>query len=90
LNGERLSAERPLKDGDRITIGETDIVAHVTAPTLQEVTAEGVGVTVRLDTAKLECAACGAAMPLDAEFCAHCGHRVGAEAPAAGALPSRS
>ena len=87
LNGERLTTERPLRDGDRITIGETDLVAHVTQPTLPEVGAQEVGTTVRFDTAKLECAACGAEMPLHAEFCAHCGHRVGAQAPAAaGAL----
>ncbi|HXT51126.1 MAG TPA: RDD family protein, partial [Thermoanaerobaculia bacterium] len=59
------------------------LVAHVTAPTVQEVGAQGVGATVRLDTAKLECAACGAELPLHAEFCGSCGHRVGADVPAA-------
>ena len=87
LNGERMTTERRLHDGDRITIGETDLVAHVTAPTLEEgapeVGAQEVGATVRLDTASLECAACGAELPLHAEFCGHCGHRVGAAVAAA-------
>jgi uncharacterized RDD family membrane protein YckC/pSer/pThr/pTyr-binding forkhead associated (FHA) protein len=78
LNGERMTTERLLHDGDRITIGETEIVARVTAPVMEEV-----GATVQLDTAKLECAACGAELPLHAEFCGVCGHRVGTAVAAA-------
>lgn len=78
LNGERLTSERLLNDGDRITIGETDIFARIAAPTTEEV-----GVTVRLDTANLQCPACGAELPLHAEFCQRCGHRMGAAAAAA-------
>jgi pSer/pThr/pTyr-binding forkhead associated (FHA) protein/uncharacterized RDD family membrane protein YckC len=74
LNGERLTTERLLNDGDRITIGETDIFVRITAPAMEEV-----GATVRLDTAKLQCPACGAELPLHAEFCARCGYRLGGE-----------
>lgn len=81
LNGERLTAERPLHDGDRITIGETDIVMRITAPEMEEV-----GATVRLDAAKLQCPACSAELPVHAEFCARCGHRVGAGAAAEGSI----
>ncbi len=74
LNGERLTTERLLHDGDRITIGETDILVRITAPVMEEV-----GATVRLDTGKLACPACGAEVPLDAKVCAQCGHRQGSD-----------
>jgi uncharacterized RDD family membrane protein YckC len=80
LNGERMTTERPLQDGDRVTIGETDIVVRITAPESAQVGAPGVGATVRLDTVPVECPACGAELPLHAEFCARCGHRTGAVA----------
>jgi pSer/pThr/pTyr-binding forkhead associated (FHA) protein/uncharacterized RDD family membrane protein YckC len=79
LNGERLTGERIVNEGDRITIGETDIVVRIEAPAREEV-----GATVRLDEAKLQCPACGAELPVHAEFCARCGHRLGGEAVASG------
>ena len=72
LNGERLVGERPVTDGDRITIGETDIVIHITAPVMME----EVGATVRIDQAHLQCPACGSEVPLHAEACPRCGHRM--------------
>jgi uncharacterized RDD family membrane protein YckC len=76
LNGERLVGERPVSDGDRITIGETEIVVRVVAPV---VPMADVGATVRLEDAALQCPGCGAELPVHAEFCPHCGHRMGAE-----------
>ena len=72
LNGERLTTDRLLNDGDKITIGETDIFVRITAPAMEEV-----GATVRLDASTLECPACGAELPLHAESCVRCGHRLG-------------
>lgn len=76
LNGERLTGERRLADGDCITIGETEIVVHVQPPT------DDVGSTVRLDAARLQCPSCGAELPLHAGFCSHCGYRLSADAVA--------
>jgi uncharacterized RDD family membrane protein YckC len=64
-----------VKDGDRITIGETDIVIHITAPpAMQEL---GAGATLRIDSARLQCPSCGAELPVHAEICPRCGHRMG-------------
>lgn len=71
VNGERLDGERPIADGDRITIGETEIVVHVTAPP------EDVGATVRLDAGGITCPSCGAELPVHAEVCPRCRHRLG-------------
>ena len=79
LNGERLIGERPVSDGDRITIGETDIVVRVVSPVMPA----DVGATVRLEDAALQCPGCGAELPVHAEFCPHCGHRMGGEPMAA-------
>ena len=82
LNGERLIGERPISDGDRITIGETEIVVRVVAPVIAP---PDVGATVRLEDAALQCPGCGAELPVHAEFCPHCGHRMGAESMVASA-----
>jgi uncharacterized RDD family membrane protein YckC len=74
LNGERLLGEKPVKDGDKITIGETDIFIRITAPVMME---EVAGATVRIDAARLQCPSCGSELPLHAEICPRCGHRMG-------------
>ena len=82
LNGERLTSERQLNDGDRLTIGETDLFMRIAAPAAA---AQEVGATVRIDGATMQCPACGAELPLHGEFCPRCGHRMGADAAAAAA-----
>src|SRR6185436_4306692 len=93
VNGQRLTDERQLDDGDVITIGETEIVVRVQAPA---VAAVDDGATMRLQDAKMACPFCSAELPVHADVCPNCGRRVaggldeaelGAIGPPAAAAP---
>ena len=73
VNGQRLTDERQLDDGDVITIGETEIVVRVQAPA---VAAVDDGATMRLQDAKMACPFCSAELPVHADVCPNCGRRV--------------
>lgn len=72
LNGRRVEGEAPVSDGDRLTVGETELVVRLVAP---------VGspeATVKIELGQLYCSRCGAPVPAGARACVACGHLISA------------
>jgi len=75
VNGATIDGERVLEDGDRVSLGESDFVFRSTPPPAPPAP-PAVEATVRLDSVKLFCTTCGAALGELAEVCPRCGAAV--------------
>ena len=83
VNGYKLSGRKVLEDGDRVTVGETDIVVRITE-IAEEGAAEGPSTTVLLRI----CPSCGFELPAAAAFCPGCGRQLEGLVNAPGGMPS--
>jgi uncharacterized RDD family membrane protein YckC len=73
LNGIRLAAEAEVADGDRLTIGETDVVVHITPPA-------DLGARTQMVDVGARCGACGTRLQPGQATCPSCGKAQGAAA----------
>lgn len=66
LNGRKVEGELAVVDGDRIVVGESELVVRLVAP-------EATEATVRIELGALFCDRCGAPLPKGVTACVACG-----------------
>ncbi len=72
FNGQPLVDERPLTDGDRLTIGETELVFGVDQVRSTALPEDSPSATVRVELALRPCIRCGVDLALGTQVCPRC------------------
>ena len=74
VNGRRVQGESALASGDKVSVGETEMLVRIVAP------AESPEATVRIEFGDLFCPRCGAPVPRGASACVACSQLIAAPA----------